>query len=264
MPAVNPERLEAQLDGVVQAFPDPGRLVRRCTELVEFYASRVRATGRTNRSGSIRSLDVSASVLGVVERRLLEAAAADRYAGAMAAEALWKTPLLETRLLAIGLLAQRPIEDLADRVSTWAATADDDRLLDRLAGGPLLRLSRQAPDRFWLALTEWFESRPTRLAGLAWLALAAAIPDLDPAALPRAFEAMEGAPPAVAGEAWRGRVGALEAAARRSPPETARFLVDQLEAGRPGAALLARHLLPGFPAAEQAALRAALRRRDLP
>ncbi len=264
MPAVKPEKLEAQVDEVVLAFDEPGRLVRRCTDLVEFYASRVRTTGRTTRAGSVRSLDVPASVLGVVERRLQEAAAADRHAGAMAAEALWKTPFLETRLLAIGLLVQRPIEDLVERVSAWASTADDDRLLDRLASGPLLRLLRISPDRFWSAVEEWFGSRAAQLAGLAWLALAAAIPELDPADLPRALEAMEKAPPAVAGGAWRGRVGAFVAASRQESPGNRALPGGPARGGTARGALLARQLLSRFPAAEQAALRDALRRRDLP
>ena len=66
----------------------------------------------------------------------------------------------------------------------------------------------------------------------------------------------------LSGEAWRAYLEVVRAAARRSPPETARFLVDEIEHARPGATRLARQTLSDFPPRQREALRQALRLSD--
>jgi hypothetical protein len=264
MPAVRPAHLEAQLGEIEAAFQDPEGLLRRCLDLLEFYSSRVRQVSGAGRSGSLRSLEVPVTVVRELERRLLRSAAAHEHAAALAAERLWGTSLLETRLLGIALLTARPIDELPEWVAAWSQTADDGRLLERLAEGPLRRLGLERPELLWSTLAQYTAARSSRLTTLAWMALRAIIPHLDAADLPRLYDALAAAPAADAGEAWRARVGALEAAGRRSPAETARFLLDELDRGRPGTAQLLRQVLPSFPAREQAALRTALRRIELP
>jgi hypothetical protein len=81
---------------------------------------------------------------------------------------------------------------------------------------------------------------------------------VDAADLPRLFGLLSLAPPQ-AGEAWRAQVAILQGAARRSPAEAARYLVDEIESGSPGAARLARQILDDFPPRQRLALRKALR-----
>jgi hypothetical protein len=258
MPAVDPSRLERQIDLVLQVFPDPERLRYRCLDLLEFYASRVRTAAPDGHTGGVRSLGVPASVIRALQQALVRKAAAEPHPGAMAAEALWATPVMEARWLAIALLETRPAADLPSWVEAWSETAEDPQLLERLATGPVGVIRRSDPEGFWRAVA-------SDLAGegeartVAALALCDAVPSLADADLPRLFRVMAEAPIPEAGEAWRAYLGLIRAAARRTPSETARHLADEIERARPGATRLARQTMADFPPRERDALRRALR-----
>jgi hypothetical protein len=201
---------------------------------------------------------VPAAVLRALEQRLRRAAEADPHAGAQAAETLWATSVMEARWLAVGLLELQPIEKQPDWVMDWSETAEDAQLLERLASGPLTRLRALDAEVFWTTVAAGLaaDGPPTTLA---LIALRDVLPNLDADELPRVFAELEAAPVPLAGEAWRAYVEVVQAAARRSPPETARFLVDEIENSRPGSTRLARQTLADFPPRQRESLRYALR-----
>jgi len=258
MPAVELSRLQYQIAHVTEAFGDPPRLRSRCLDLLNFYAVRVRSGSSGGRTGTVRSLGVPAAVMRAVEQALVGRAEADSYAGAMAAETLWVTPVMESRWLAISLLERQPLASLPDWIANWSETAEDPQLLERLAVGPHKRLWRGDPDLFWKTAAGDLHSDGAPKT-VALLALEEIVPDLNPDDLPRVFAVLEAAPVPVSGEAWRAYLEVVRVAARRSPPETARFLVDEIEHARPGATRLARQTLSDFPPRQREALREALR-----
>lgn len=258
MPAVELARLERQIERLRRGFADSARLRREVLDLLEFYASRVR-TGRTaGRTGVLRALGVPTAVMRAVETGLRAEARADRHAAAMAGESLWSIPIVEARWLAIALLEAQEASALPPWVEAWAQTADDPALLERLAGGPMRRLLADEPGLFWETVSAYLESRQVAPATVALLSLREAASSLDDGDLPRLFEVLAAAPPTLTGEAWRAQVDALRAVARRSGAETARFLVDEITRGRPGAPRLARQTLEAFPPREREQLRRAL------
>ena len=259
MPAVDTSRLDKQVGRVMEAFAEPSHLRSRCLDVLEFYASRVRHARAETPGGMSRSLGVPAAVLRELERGLASSADADAYAAAMAAETLWATPVYEARLLAIGLLERQPAENLPGWVASWALTANDSLLLERLASAPLRRLRRSGGEIFWTSLADYFESRQPAQVTIGLLALQDAVREVDAADLPRVFGVLSRAPSLPAGEAWRALVAVLRETARRSPSEAARYLVDEIERARPGAARLARQILNEFPPVQQEALRQSLR-----
>ena len=135
MPAVELSRLQRQIDHVTEVFGDPARLRPRCLDLLDFYAVRVRPGSSGGRTGTVRSLGVPAAVMRALQHALVGRADADSYAGAMAAETLWATPVMESRWLAISLLERQPVASLPDWMATWSETAEDPQLLERLAVG---------------------------------------------------------------------------------------------------------------------------------
>ena len=260
VPAIDPTRLEKQVGRVTEAFAEPSRLRRRCLDVLEFYASRVRQSGEGGgRTGAGRSLGVPVAVLRELERVLRVSAAADSHAAAMAAEALWATPVQEARLLAIALLDRQPVDDLPSWVQAWVQTADDSLLLERLASGPLRHLRQDNLDLFWQTLAAYIQSRAPSQVTIGLLALQDAVAGVDAGDLPRVFALLAQAPPPQAGEAWRAQVEVLREIARRSPAEAARHLVDEIERGRPGSTRLTRQVLNEFPPRQQEALRQSLR-----
>ena len=259
MPAIDPSRLEKQVAGVMEAFAEPSRLRSRCLDVLEFYASRVRLSGGEGRTGAGRSLGVPAAVLRELERGLRASAAADSHAAAMAAEILWATAVQEARLLAIALLERQPVDELPSWVQAWVQTADDSLLLERLASGPLRHLRQEDLALFWQTLAVYLQSRAPSQVTIGLLALQDAVGGVDAGDLPRVFVLLSQAPPPQAGEAWRAQVAVLREAARRSPAEAARYLVDEIERARPGATRLTRQVINEFPPRQQEALRQSLR-----
>ena len=258
MPAVDLTRLAHQIHHVTEAFSDPARLRSRCLDLLEFYGSRVRPSYRSGRSASVRSFGVPPGVMRAVQQALEDRAAADPYAGSMAAEILWATPVLEARWLAVALLEHQPLDGLANWIADWSETAQDSMLLERLAAGPVRRLWRTGPDLFWSSVGRSLaEEGPATVVTL--LALEDIVPDLEPDDLPRVFAALESSPIPLAGDAWRAYIEVVRACARRSPPETAHLLVEALEHARPGATRLTRQTMGEFPLPQREALRQALR-----
>lgn len=258
MPAVELSRLEHQVAQVAEVFGEPARLRSRCLDLLDFYAVRVRPGSSGGRTGTVRSLGVPTAVMRALEQALVGRADSDSYAGAMAAEALWATPVMESRWLAVSLLERQPVAGLPDWIAAWSETAEDPHLLERLAAGPERRIWRDDPDLFWsTAAADLVSDGPATTVAL--LALEKIVPDLNPDDLPRVFEVLEAAPVPPAGEAWRAYLEVVRVAARRSPHETARFLVDAIEHARPGATRSARQTLGDFPPRQREALRQALR-----
>ena len=258
MPAIDPSRLERQIAHVMEVFDDPRRLHARCLDLLEFYAARVRQGANAGRVGSLRSLGVPSAVTRRLQQALVERALRAPYAGAMAAETLWSSPVLEGRALAVALLECQPVAALPDWVTAWSHTAADPHLLETLAAGPMRRLWRERQDLFWAAVALDLTAEDASTT-VALLALEQVIPDLEPDDLPRLFAALEASPVPGAGEAWRAYVAAVRVAVRRSPSEAARFVVDEIEHARPGASRLARQILADFPPRQREAVRQALR-----
>jgi hypothetical protein len=44
MPAINPARLEKEIEAIVKLMDDPGEFRRQCLELLRFYADRTKRT----------------------------------------------------------------------------------------------------------------------------------------------------------------------------------------------------------------------------
>lgn len=258
MPAIDQARLEQQVADVVAAFDDPARLRHRVLDLLEFYASRVRPTSPAGRLGAVRSLGVPTPVMRAIENGWRPRAVSDRLAAAMAAETLWTAPVLEARLLAIALLREQSADQVPAWAEAWSHTAEDPVLLEALAGC-LQTLHRVDKEGFWAALARYLATPRGPEIVLGLRALESCGEALWAEEIPRALELLAGMHPPTAGEAWRAHVATLRALAQRSPPETARFLVDEMERARPGAGRLARQLLEDFPPLEQEALRRSLR-----
>lgn len=258
MPAVDRTRLQHQIDHVMEVFADPARLRSRCLDLLEFYAVRVRPGSSSGRTGTVRSLGVPAAVMRALDQSLRGRSEVDPHTGAMAAETLWGTSVMEARWLAVSLLEMQPVANLPEWVAAWSQTAEDPELLERLASGPLKQIWLSNGELFWkTAATGLIADDASTTTTL--LALERILPELPADDLPRIFAALEAAPMPPAGEAWRAYLDVVRVAARRSPPETARFLVDAIEHARPGAARVARQTLVDFPPRQREALRQALR-----
>jgi hypothetical protein len=111
-------------------------------------------------------------------------------------------------------------------LSGWVA-ADTAGFLERVAG--------------------WLASPRPRLRALGLLSIEATAADPGFRELPALFRLLQGLPGAGRGAGGTALEAAVETLARRSPPETVRFLLDEMEQGTLGAERLARRVAEVLP-----------------
>ncbi len=262
MPSVNPVRLAQQVQRLADLLPAPLALQRAAVELFDYYADRTRRSGR--RSGahlSPRAFGAPTPVVRAAERAIAAAARERPECAWPAAQTLWNVGYRETSLLAIALLAALADDGLGQWAAKVAAECRDPIVLEALADGGLSAWRRADPSRFLRAARSWLRPKESAaLQAFALLALRAAVRDLEFEDLPGLIKLMHGLAARVRGERLRALQELVQALAQRSPPEAARFLLDELRKGGEPAARLAKRSLEAFPARYQQTIRRALLR----
>ena len=260
MAAIDPARLEREVRELEQHFSEPAALRREVLALLDFYANRARRPGASSAASDVPcSFGVPRPVLHSM-RKVLRQRAADDPGGAMAAaDALWETGYREARLLAAGIVGSQRGGTVADWVEAHAPHCDDSVALAELAGAGLSGWRKSDVSAFLERVATWMEGQGPRLQSLAMSALTAAVEDTSFEHLPALLTRLEGKAGKARGEAKRAMVSLVRSMARRSPPEAARFLLDEMERGTPGASRLAASVLEAFPEAQRRRLASALR-----
>lgn len=245
--AVDPQRLQTQLNELARLSGDPERLQRATIELLDDYQIRRRSAGRLQTS-------VPPPVLRALARTLRTGLDRDPEKLAAAAAALWGAGRRETRSLAAQLLANQDGELVAELVERWTHASVPLELVKELAEVSLEAGRRAAPDRFLARCRSWLRDK-NRLLGL--YSLQAAVRDPRFENLPRVYELIEGLGGSLRGRPRRAMLELMRALARRAPAETVQFLRDELAQGGAPAKRLVQDLLPSLSSEQREALRAA-------
>ncbi len=244
--AIDPQRLQSELDHIAQLAGDPEQLQRATLDLLEAYQVRRRKDGRP------RNL-VPAPVLRSLARRLRKQLRADPAAVADTASALWASGRGEARSLAAQLLPEMDGDQAADLVERWTHGSVPLELVKELADISLRRLRRQSPGRFLERSGEWLHQKH-RLLGL--YSLRAAVLDQRFENLPRVFGLIEGMGGSLRGRPRTALLELMRALARQAPAETVHFLRDELRRNGESSKRLVTDLLPSLSAEQREALRA--------
>ncbi|MGD2253100.1 MAG: DNA alkylation repair protein [Anaerolineales bacterium] len=259
MPAIDPLRLEREIDKLVEAIDDPAALRRHSLDLLGFYADRTRRSASAKGArGTTKSLGVPRPVLRILGHALHQQAPEQPQSALAAADSLWEAGYRETQFMAAALLGG--LDD--DEVPAWAEEhiggCRDYAALQELAERGLAGWRTGSREAFLARASAWLETNNARLRGLALLALAVEVANPEFEDLPSVFGLARGQADSVRGETRQALFALVRALARRSPPETARFLLDDLADERSGARRLVREVLKDFPPRHRAALRKAL------
>jgi hypothetical protein len=261
MPAIDPERLQRQSEELRQLMAEPERLVRRASDLLDFYADRTRRPSATSEiADTTWLLGVPRPVLRAFGRALSEGAQRYPLGSRQAADLLWDAGYREARRLACAILSGETSAWIGDWVEDRTLTCDDPPALTPLAEEGLLGWRGAHPAEFLERCRSWLESSSGRLQLLAVKALQAAVDDPAFNGLPKLFRTLDGQLGHLHGQSRRVVAELIEALARRSAPEAARFLLDQLASDQPGSASLIRSSLAAFPPSQASHLRRALSR----
>jgi hypothetical protein len=261
MPAIELSRLKLQAGRLRDHFSQPPAFIRLFKDLMEFYADR---THRPGLAGSPRPLlhtyNAPPPVLRQVLLEILPLVPDNPEAAAALMDALWGYENLESRLLAVSILGALPVEakePVLERLEKWLPQAEES-LVDDLFGRGLARLRQEAPEAYLsLArrklISERVIDRQHGLRALAALVTADSRSDKLPEIFTLILPLTRSTPPALRPYLVR----LLTALAKRSPPETAFFLKENLDF--PDTPWMARRILPHLPNPQQEKLKQALR-----
>lgn len=259
MPAVDPDRLDREIRAILRSFSDPPRLARQVLDHFEFYADRAKRSAAQDGhelNGNVPR--VAQPVLRIMQRRFAAAAAADPDQSLIVSQALWETGWIDARLLAASILEPLTGNAIPGVVEAWSLATRDRSILRALAQSALSGWRRAHPDEFLKRCRTWLRARKEPKRILALCALQSAVEDPAFPAVPAVLESLERLAQSVRGDSRRALHHLIEALAERTPVETARFLLDELEAGVSGADRLIRACIEAFPSRQQASLQASL------
>ncbi len=249
MPAVNPEDLSQRIESVLMLLGEPRRFARACYELLEFYADRTKR--RTTALGQVetaRVLRVSRPVLRTLCNEIQHFAHEEEADWLEAAELMWNTGVREGRFVAACLLNKAAQENAPIYAEAWAETCEDVVALERLAADGLSVWREQDPDIFLQVLTRWIDDHHLQVRHLALLLIENASRDSTfDKYLPETFRILHGISVKVRGGSVQSLYRLVRQLAKRSPAETAKFLLDEIKAGHPGVKRLIRNTMESLP-----------------
>jgi hypothetical protein len=259
MPVINPARLAKQMEDLFSQINDPVAFRRQCLDLLEFYAD------RTRRPGVSKGMEDTGKVFNVQPPilRALSSGLSGRLqgnpslSGQIAAE-LWAAGYRETRLLAASIVGWQDRAEVAELAEQWVTDCEDRQALSELASSGIAGWRKADMSGFLERVSLWLDQRSRRLRHFALMALKAAVEDSSFEDLPTVFRILAGVVDKVRGESRQSLFELVRAMARRSPPETARFLLDELAHDSVKARHMIRSTLEAFPAHQQELLELAL------
>jgi hypothetical protein len=259
MPAVNPERLRQQVEDLLTLLGDQVALKRQCLDLLDYYADHTR---RSLASGGIKDAERVFGAPRPVVRALsqgLRSRTQQKPALILpTATVLWEAGYRETRLLASAIVGGIQQMEVAQWVEARASNCDDSVVLMELASQGLAGLREADPTGFLERASEWLKSTHRWLRLFALMALHAAVENPTFEDLPTVFRLLSGVSEKARGESRQVLYALLRTLTKRSPPESARFLLDELAREIPGTQRMIRTSLGHFPARQQELLKRAL------
>ncbi len=258
MPAVDLRRLERSLAALQQHVADPPALRRAVVDLLEFYADRTRRSSRAAQAFSVaRAYHPPPAVMTALERALCQALEGRPELAPPVAGELWAEGSLEARRLAALLMSLIPLPARMEWVESKAQEGGAQGSLEPLAGCAVQGLLNEPERRRMRRLRGWLR-QGDGLRRLALIALRSLAERGESEQLPALLRLMRGLAGAEEGRERLALADALAALAHRSPPETARWVMDGLDEGwlNPH---VARAALEAFPLEQQEQIRWRLR-----
>lgn len=256
MPAIDPSRLDREIQRILASLSDPPGLNRGVLDLLETYAERTRRPGQI--AGSHRVIGVERPVMRSLARSLRAATAGRPALAWPVVEALWESGYRESQVLASEILGGQCDERIPEWAQGKALTCDDIVVRTSLARDGLACWRRENATESLGRIADWMDSVEEGLRAFALLALQAAVEDPDFKDLPSAFQLLHGVVGEAHGETQRALYGVVRSLAQRSPPETARFLLDELTSESVEARRMVQRSLHSFPPRQRSLLKRAL------
>ena len=258
MPAIQLNRLKAQLDQLAWLYTRPAEFGRALTDLLESCADPSYRPGQAIAAPILTpAYRVPTLVLRQIEIALNSWIEQNPSAALPAAEALWQQTYLEPRLLATFILGHTPLtppEAVLNLLQTWLLEEAEPTLQAALLERGSLNLRRQMPERWLALLNDWINNPITQ--SLTLRAIPPLVNDPEFVNLPGIYSLLSQILPQSPPDLHNDLSTALLSLFQRSATETTYFL-RQILSSHPTSNLqrLVRRLLPELPPAAQNSLR---------
>ncbi len=262
MPAIQLDRLKAQVSQIGEEFTQPAGYIRRLHDLLDFYADRTRRPGGVHaHTPRLPHYNTPRPVIRELQRDLSARAKPAGPAAALdLADALWASGGFEMRLLAAHLLTcGLPPPAIVSRLEQWIQPDEDSQVLAALMENGYAALARTDLPA-WLSLVkDWLAIDRSQSLSLGLQALNRLVQDPGFENFPLVFTLIGSLVQAAPVPLLPDISNLIELLARRIPTETAYFLRQSL-AVSPSRNIprLVRRCLPSFEPALQQPLREAL------
>jgi hypothetical protein len=259
MPAIQPEKLERQIDELLELIDDPPVFIRSCLNLLDYYADRTKRPRSSSMGVEIaRILRVPRPVMKTLCVRIKKFDQGSPENWLAISKGLWEKGIRETRQVAACTLDKLPEGEIPDLVVGWAVICEDDQALTEVAVSGLNAWRGRDHQRFYRTIVRWLEDGHIRIRQLAVLALIGRSEDEDFHEIPEMLKVLSGISTQLRGSSQRSLTALIRKLAEISPPEVAKFLIEQVESDVGGARRLAQHSVSAFPERLQAEIRQAM------
>lgn len=195
MPAAELSRLQAQINAITTQFETPAVFVKSLTSLLELYGNRDHQIGDAVK---IHVLMPSYQPPNLVMRQLetlLSALTSQKPDLALEImDSLWQKSYYETRLLAIAMLGNLPIDKLQatrERFLKWLRPGLESGLIDALISKGSLQLRQYQIDEWLLWTKKWVNHRNPEFVKIGLRSLSVICADPNFSNFPKIFSILE-------------------------------------------------------------------------
>jgi hypothetical protein len=248
MPAIQPEQLQRQIDQLLGSVADPTEFIRSCMHLLDYYADRTkRPRGSAAKLEIAKILRVPRPVMKMICARIRQFESGEPEHWLIIAQGLWKKAIRESRQVAACALEKSPHEEITTVVEDWAMICEDDQALGYVTSTGLKHWRKQDLKRFYHIMQIWLGDNRLRIRHLAVLAIMGRSEDEDFQELHQVLNLLAGLTAQLRGSSQRSLTILVRQLASLSPPEVAKYLIDELQEDVPGAQRLTQNVLASFP-----------------
>lgn len=264
MPAIQLSQLRQRCAQLAELFDQPEILVSDLHSLLSSYSDRTHRTGQTGEPPPLlEPYNVPKPVMRQILLELEPRVDRKQETAYQLCDLLWKEDYYEMRLLAVTLLGKispDPPAPILERINLWSKTTPDELFRRVIFDEGLARLRLEVPERVISLVEEWLSDSDPKVQKMGLFALIPLIRTAGYENIPTFFRQIspfvQKLPPEVRDEVR----SIIQTLAKRSPMETAHFLIQYLAfSDNQDAAWLTRQCIDYFPKDQQENLRGILR-----
>lgn len=170
MPAVNPTRLQNQIEEVLMVFDNPEAFHRHLKGLFSLYANRTLQLGQSPEPAPMMPrYHLPQPLIRQLQMAIRPYLEKDPQTALMIADELWKDTFFEVKLFAIVILGNISVENpepIINRLKSWMIPELDDRIKSELMSNGTAKLQKNFPSAWEKLIQSLLDQKDPKMIGL--------------------------------------------------------------------------------------------------